>query len=793
MTHRPGILPPATVETSGTAASPTAQTDPHAGSHSDPSPESHQVVGRSDDVPPRPDGTPSLTGESGTKGTPTADFGYASSDDLLNDLIESVRVPDVREVTPDRTLGVDVFGLLNPPDTPDFLLDPATGRPFDYAGLGPDYGVHYLYLMNMLEATPEPGAMDPATWDIEEGAYSHQGAHHRVPLLVSAIWQGDPLSDTGPSAGFWERFGSAAKQFRGQALYVMFTDVPRADIEAALALTEWSEDPQLLAVQRMAAWAQDAGISLVNIGEVFNSVRPMGLQAEFLTEIAKQTGPGWAFASDHLRWEIADHFGGLYSDGDNTITSLEDFRTVADSRVGFAVHREGSRVFNSAVLIVPGHPVIGEIRGFIHAQYGKTQQDLYSSAGTLRDFWWKTEEGRARRHSGLLRTFPTSVLDVLMQYGGFDRETDLPRLHGVSVGTDGSWKEAFTPPPRPGMGRPRTLAFTQRVVHSLVRDLYNRNGDLRLTGAADAIARHPQPKMVWEAVLRFLASRADLQDLVRGVTMRRLLGADEEFVVELPESVRGLVRYLAGEQPPLGASEGDDAGEFWFGEEHGGGWWLGEQSVAARLEPYEPHRESLAGPSPGRVGWPAPPGPWEESNPQDAESAFGDMREPADDLATRMPSIEAILAGEFGRDVNTTGRTSIASTADEAGSLLGDIEPYTEADAGPGGIPGVDRATREGWAAEKAAPPVVGLPADAALYQAVRDHLPDGIPVPGADGLEGLNETEAGRRPHHDDGPTAASWDGIGWQKSSFSVPDENGVTACVEVTVVRHASRTSG
>ncbi|WP_371652216.1 helix-turn-helix domain-containing protein, partial [Streptomyces mirabilis] len=501
----------------------------------------------------------------------------------MDDLIASVRLPDIGQVVADRTVGVDVIGVLSPPETPDFLRDPVTGQPYDYSGFGPDHGVHFLYLMNMLDLTPEPGLMDPATWDITEGMYSYQGEHHRVPLVVPSIWHGDPLSDTGPSAGFWSKFGSAANQFQGQALFVVFTDVPREVVEAVLGLTGWSEDPRLLAVQRMAAWAQDAGISLVNVGEVFSSAWPMGLQAEYLTEMAKQTGPGWAAASDNLRWEIADRFGGLYSDGDNVISSLEDFRSVADSEAGFAVHRAGDQVANSAVLMVPRHPAVGEIRELIRAQYGKTQQDMYGAAGMLRDFWVATEGGRAMRNSVLLRTFPPAVIDVLLRYGGVREVRDLPGLAGVSIGTDGSWK---VPASEPLLvtGRAETLLFTQRFVHSLVRDLYNRNGDLRLTGAAGVAARHAQPQMVWEAGMRFLASRPDIRQLVRGVTLRRLVGIDDEFVAELPESVRGLLRYPEGEQPPLGVSE--DEGD-WFGQEHGGGWWLGEQSVAARLEPYE--------------------------------------------------------------------------------------------------------------------------------------------------------------------------------------------------------------
>src|SRR5437879_3556962 len=124
----------------------------------------------------------------------------------------------------------------------------------------------------------------------------------------------------------------------------------------------------------MLEWARENNVKLINVDEVFSREAPMGLQALYKTEEAKQIGAGYAAASDILRVEILKRFGGVYSDGDNAPTAqlVGEVQRIADSLSGFAVGVEKGDT-NNAVLVSPaGHRFLEAYQQAIAENYTRT-------------------------------------------------------------------------------------------------------------------------------------------------------------------------------------------------------------------------------------------------------------------------------------------------------------------------------------------------------------------------------------------------------------------------------------
>src|SRR5258705_1248761 len=79
-------------------------------------------------------------------------------------------------------------------------------------------------------------------------------------------------------------------------------------------------------VAQMRDWARRHNILLVNVDEVFHAREPMVRASEYRLEWAKATSPGYGAASDILRLEILNRFGGIYTDTDNYFASLAGLR-----------------------------------------------------------------------------------------------------------------------------------------------------------------------------------------------------------------------------------------------------------------------------------------------------------------------------------------------------------------------------------------------------------------------------------------------------------------------------------
>ncbi|MGW3984478.1 lonely Cys domain-containing protein [Streptomyces mirabilis] len=506
--------------------------------------------------------------------------GRANRSSLHAALHDSARIKNVNGQPDAGPLDPDLFGLLKPSPAPAFLVDPRTRRPYDHTTLTADQQVRYLRLLDLTQPRPDTAAMNPARWHVPEGDDSVSGTLDStrwapttrdderlpsltvsVPLLVHAIWVGSPLRDHGPSAGFWENYREAAVDLGEKATFVLWTDVPRDDFTNVRDLTQEPAEPHLRDVWRMARWADEAEIVLVSPFEVFHQDRPMRLHREMLTELAKHNPRGWAAFSDGLRLEILHAIGGLYSDGDNAVENLNSFDQVVETPA-FATYADRHRFGNSAFAAPAGHPFITQLLNQLAENYRKSQPELYGPEEILlgREGYF-TEWTRARRNSVLLRTGPESMRPVARHFG-YSSARELPSIDGIFMGDDVSWLQTPVPPPQSTWTPVATLAFTQRVVHTMVRSLYNRNGDLHLTEIDSAVRRHPRPTEIWEAALGFIADRDDLRSRVRSITTEQMTAHGQSVTVQLPGIVTGFF------QP---ASRRAQLGD-------GNGWWLGERA-----------------------------------------------------------------------------------------------------------------------------------------------------------------------------------------------------------------------
>ena len=78
-----------------------------------------------------------------------------------------------------------------------------------------------------------------------------------------------------PGAG--ADLGDAADRLGHEFTFVLWTSVSRGMFAAARATAAAGEPGWLAGVREMVTWAQRHGISLVNVGEVFDAANPMPL------------------------------------------------------------------------------------------------------------------------------------------------------------------------------------------------------------------------------------------------------------------------------------------------------------------------------------------------------------------------------------------------------------------------------------------------------------------------------------------------------------------------------------
>jgi hypothetical protein len=444
--------------------------------------------------------------------------------------VQQARVQSGRQALGEDRFGPDPFGLRDlaptPPQLQDVRLadvptDQLDGH-FDALDLAKAPGDTGGGPSTPAEIWSEPSDTPPDWWwpgERPEDAVPLPPLPQQLemPKVFHSIWLGGPVTDGRPATDELRanlEVLSAEAQEQGMRV-ILWTDVPRSHLGQT---TGDAAD--------MRAWAQQHRFTLLSPDEVFHVNEPMSLAAEFKLETAKGSAIGYTAASDIVRMEILHRFGGIYTDHDNEVHSLEGLRNLLQAP-GFAVHGVvGGSVSNSAVLAARGHPLIGSLLKKIAANYelhqdqlDPTVHDVGNSRQEHQDHYFGAR--RLRRRSIIERSGP--VVSTAVALGLSDEQ--IPRIAGDQL-EQGDAKTWLSTNPRRSPPE-QTVTVLQHAVSGLIRDLGNRRGDLNLAAVAPLIRGLSDPATGWEALVGYIHSDPQLRMQVQTVTHSFLEFEDE--------------------------------------------------------------------------------------------------------------------------------------------------------------------------------------------------------------------------------------------------------------------------
>ncbi|MET8831634.1 protein-glutamine glutaminase family protein [Streptomyces sp. NPDC004610] len=417
-------------------------------------------------------------------------------------------------------LGPDLFGLRSEPAPPPFL------QGFDHDALPPGGVGDFFSRLSMTRSAPTR-RLAPERFS---GGATLPTAGGPVPLVRYAIWLGGPLTGRGAMGDVRRRLAEVATGFGRGLTTVLFTDVPRAAFTAA------GRDPSSApAVHDMLRWARHRGIRLVHPDEIFTSDAPMRLRAEYATEHIRQTGRGYAAASDILRLEIVHRFGGIYLDGDlSLLIGVDPLRSLTDGLADSDLL--GSPNGSNDVLVAPRqhravHDYLETIRqnyrldqrALVHTDRDPTLATLAAAGGELADDVARLEGPPAAWDSMMATPLLRTRRDTVIWRTGMppDAITDAPGFDAVDDTSDGAWNTDFARTAVPP-DSPEGLDILVRAAATLVRELFNRAGDLRFTLITPALRSLSDPDAAGAALLEFVARTPDLSARVRSITTHGL-------------------------------------------------------------------------------------------------------------------------------------------------------------------------------------------------------------------------------------------------------------------------------
>jgi len=276
-------------------------------------------------------------------------------------------------------LGSDPYGMRTPPPPPPFLAA------VDFDTLRPQHVAPLLRRLSLTREAPDAADLTPEALERARGPLSEverteeqrrwgrpegSGAPllepvTRIPRVMFSIWLGEPPP---LDSEFLDNVGYAARRYQGEIDYVLWTDVPRAAFaEGAVGAARARGER----ARGLLEWCRANGVHLVNINEVFHRDAPMVCQAAYVVEMSKQRPHGFASASDIVRLEVVERFGGFYADGDLRLseryeqpprdgefeTLVELIDRVAASDVGFTMDpiAKWDDAVNNDLIIAPAH------------------------------------------------------------------------------------------------------------------------------------------------------------------------------------------------------------------------------------------------------------------------------------------------------------------------------------------------------------------------------------------------------------------------------------------------------
>ncbi|WP_344431325.1 hypothetical protein [Amycolatopsis minnesotensis] len=404
------------------------------------------------------------------------------------------------------------------------------------------------------EAGQEVRILESAWTDRDRAAFDALPEHVRTntPLpdareIAAAqfnIWLGGPVEGDSRTAAFVEGVIATRRRFKGPM--VLFTDVPRPEIDRALA-EPGTRDDRLEAVWRMAQFATRHGLWVVNIDEFpLGKVFPAAV-GHTLLERALSGPNGYVRASDDLRWMLGYLLGALYLDGDTILQRPDVFEQVRKAADGWAMlvldgeeeNDTGQMINNDAFVMSRRHPAGLHAMAAKAEQAEKTQLELFgyrdlgipadlfdrkpggndrSDEGSVTGSDWSdrspdesdwADEGPAQEpywqdHDSVLDGGGPGLLHGIRRGVG-----PIPLLSAVGGGGALSW---VSPAASSAVEKislsdhERSADLVAKVADVLILYLYRRPNDIYYPAVRDLVARHENPELVLLAATKFIAS-----------------------------------------------------------------------------------------------------------------------------------------------------------------------------------------------------------------------------------------------------------------------------------------------
>ncbi|GAA4545196.1 WXG100-like domain-containing protein [Amycolatopsis samaneae] len=461
-----------------------------------------------------------------------------------------------KQPTPDHPkLGKDPFGVRRAPEAPDFLGE------YDYAKLHAGKRVDFFRKLDLLNPAPESSALRPGRLTehrdrVTEGALVGRTSgwgvkHQKVPHLVHSIWMGGALFDDGGARQEFRENIARSAQHNPDFDFVVWTDVSRQDVDQARNTREEDRTPRQRDVAEMAHWAEQHDVRLVNLDEVFTAQNPMVFDAEVRTERARGNPAGWASASDLIRLEILNRFGGVYTDGDNTVQPPEpgarsplsaNVEQIAGDKLGFGLSRDRhGRITNSALVAAAGTTAVRRYLDLIGGNLGKSKLELFGLENASEATKHRVNLKENVKDDTIFRTGPHMfTYTELAQQLGITKD-QFPQVPDTVVHVESSQSWLGGAAKGPAFDRQTVLDAVKGAVTSLHRELAARPGYLFLAPAARTINRLPEPQReaAWHATLD-LVTEVD-RNSVRAISAFEIRNA-RAVEVGVPESVRARLR-----------------------------------------------------------------------------------------------------------------------------------------------------------------------------------------------------------------------------------------------------------
>ena len=317
---------------------------------------------------------------------------------------------------------LDPFDQFNEVNTPAL-------EGYDFSKVTPSKAADFLTKMDLQaqEALPPVATIAPdALTDAENTVCSHPaGGAGVIPRLQHSIWVGQPLDPVNGS--------DKMKAFASQLAINQRTNDPGKNVQGGQQCTNggawqvvlWTDQPRKAfgnpadpTVTNMKQWAADNDIRLVSIDEVFgDQANHMQLHTECRLEQNK-AGTGRAAASDIIRLEVLNRFGGIYVDGDKPFQ--KQFDEIAQQAISAQIQMDGThvggfvsaseggvQVQNCALCSEKGGAVVRAILNHVGTEYAKTRSDLQTGQMNM-----VSEGATPQRVEVITRSGPSAIKAV---------------------------------------------------------------------------------------------------------------------------------------------------------------------------------------------------------------------------------------------------------------------------------------------------------------------------------------------------------------------------------------------